>query len=331
MLTPRENLLETIHGGHPDRYVNQFEAFALQWVTPQDFRHPDPECGKGPTQNAWGVWFEWPEGTPGPFPLQDEAHVLIKDLENWKEYVHIPETQFSEEEWAGLVEEAEKVDRSQQFVTAVVWPGLFENCHHMMDMEECMINLYDEPEIMHEIIDTLVEYELRTAQQIIDHIHPDALYRHDDWGSQKSTFMSNEMFREFYLEPTKKIYKFWKDHGVEVVVHHSDSYGETLIPEMIEMGIDVWQGALSTNDLPKIARTYKGQLTIMGGINNGIIDKQDWTKEKVKAEVNRVLDWVDSPYIIPNCTFGGNISTYEGVYESVTEAIEDYNQTKYKK
>ena len=29
MLTKRHNLLETIHGGHPDRFVNQFEAFAF--------------------------------------------------------------------------------------------------------------------------------------------------------------------------------------------------------------------------------------------------------------------------------------------------------------
>ena len=25
MLTPRQNFLETIHGGHPDRFVNQFD------------------------------------------------------------------------------------------------------------------------------------------------------------------------------------------------------------------------------------------------------------------------------------------------------------------
>lgn len=329
MLTPRENLLETIHGGHPDRYVNQFEAFALQWYNPQDIRHPDPEYAKGPTQNAWGVWFEWPKGTPGPFPVQDQEHILIKDVEHWQDYVKIPETVFPESEWAPIVEEAAKVDRSQQFVTAVSWPGLFENCHHMMGMEECMVNFYEEPEIMHDLIDTIAEYELRMAQQIVDHIHPDAIYRHDDWGSQKSTFLSRDMFREFLLEPTKRIYKFWKDHGVEVVIHHSDSYGETLVPEMIEMGIDVWQGALSTNDLHRIARDYKGQLTVMGGINNGIVDVADWTPEKVKAEVNRVLDWVDSPYLIPNCTLGGDISSFDGVYQCVTDDICDYNKTKY--
>ena len=29
MLTKKQNLLETIRGGHPDRYVNQYEAIAM--------------------------------------------------------------------------------------------------------------------------------------------------------------------------------------------------------------------------------------------------------------------------------------------------------------
>jgi hypothetical protein len=31
MLTKRENLLETIRGGNPDRFVNGYEPFELIW------------------------------------------------------------------------------------------------------------------------------------------------------------------------------------------------------------------------------------------------------------------------------------------------------------
>ena len=51
MQTPRENFLETVRGGKPDRYSNQFEALALQWCSPQDVRHPDAEYGKGPAKH----------------------------------------------------------------------------------------------------------------------------------------------------------------------------------------------------------------------------------------------------------------------------------------
>lgn len=322
MLTPRENLIETIHGGHPDRYVNQFEPFALQWGTPQDLRYPEPaEPGPAMMKTCFGVTMYWPEGTPGPFPVHDDAHLVLKDITHWQDYVKIPDANFTDAEWEPLLQEAEKVDRSQYFVTDMLWPGLFETCHHLMGMEDCMINLYEEPECMHDLIAALTEYQLRLAEQLCSHMHPDAIYRHDDWGSQNSTFMSRDMFQEFYKEPTKQIYDYYKSHGVELIIHHSDSFCETFVPDMVDMGIDIWQGAMSTNNIPKIIEEYGGKLTIMGGIDNGIIDRQDWTKESVDAEVERICKWAGKRYFIPNTTYGGPISTYQGVYEEVTAKI----------
>lgn len=329
MLTPKENFLETIHGGHPDRFSNQFDPLALQWCTPQDVRHPDAEYGQGEAVNCWGVTFLWPEGTPGPFPVQDKEHLLCPDVEHWRDYIKMPETTFPESEWEWIVEEADKVDRTQQLVTATIWPGLFENCHHFMGMETACMNFLFEPEKMHDVIKYVQEYEFKIAETFIDHIHPDALYRHDDWGSQKSTFMSTDMFEEFFLEPTKEVYEYWHDHGVDVLIHHSDSYCETFVPYMVEMGVDVWQGALTTNDLHKLAHDYAGKFTVMGGIDNGIVDRPDWSQDKIDAEVARVLDWVDSPYFIPDSTYGGPMSAYEGVYDAVTKAIDKYNAEKY--
>ena len=326
MLTTKQNLLETIHGGKPDRYVNQFEAFALLDMEPMYIRHPDPEPGKGPVQNAWGVWMEWPEYTPGPFPIQDPEHLLIKDVEHWQDYLKMPDIHYTEKEWEPLMKAAAAVNREEQYATVQIWPGIFETCHFLMGLENSMIALYEEPEAMHDIIDRIVENEIARARDIIDRIHPDALYRHDDWGSQKSTFISPALFREFFLEPTKKVYKFWRDNGVELIIHHNDAYGETLIPEMIEMGVDIWQGAVSTNNLPKIAADYKGKLTVMGGINNGIVDRPDWTPELVEQETFRILDWVDSPYFIPNATQGCAFSTYPGVYDAVSAAITKYSE-----
>jgi hypothetical protein len=65
MLTKRQNLLETIRGGKPDRFVNQYEAFAIMYDTPVTRQSPMPGYGKGPVKDAWGVTRHWPIGTPG--------------------------------------------------------------------------------------------------------------------------------------------------------------------------------------------------------------------------------------------------------------------------
>ena len=75
MLTKRENLLETIRGGNPDRFVNQYEAFictdaiyGMIMGDPINAQGKRPMPGGEPQVDAWGVTFAWPEGVPGAFP-----------------------------------------------------------------------------------------------------------------------------------------------------------------------------------------------------------------------------------------------------------------------
>jgi len=71
-----------------------------------------------------------------------------------------------------------------------------------------------------------------------------------------NSFVSPDMFEEFFLPAYKKIYGFYKANGVELIVHHSDSYAANLVPHMIEMGIDIWQGVMTTNNIPDLIKQY---------------------------------------------------------------------------
>ena len=48
MLTKRQNLLETIRGGNPDRFVKQYEAFAMQIPNGFSIHNPAPKPGQPP-------------------------------------------------------------------------------------------------------------------------------------------------------------------------------------------------------------------------------------------------------------------------------------------
>ena len=322
MLTKRQNLLETIHGGSPDRYVNQYEAFAMLIANPYAVNNGMPEYGKGPVVNAWGVTNVWPEGTPGGFPLHDEAHIVCKDITQWKKYVHAPRLDYSAEEWEPFIKMAEEVDRKEYFATQFVAPGIFEQCHHLQEIQNCLINFFEEPEYTKELIDYLTEWELEYAEKICRYIKPDALFHHDDWGSQDSTFISPDMFREFLVPAYKKIYGYYKSHGVELIVHHSDSYAATLVPDMIDMGIDIWQGVMTTNNIPSLIEKYGGKITFMGGIDSASVDRPGWTKELVAQEVRKACEACGTKFFIPNTSQGLAISTFPGVYEAVSEEID---------
>lgn len=321
MLTRRQNMLETIRGGRPDRFVNQFEALAFTGGNPYESLNRRIQIG-GEFVNPWGVTIRYQENTPGPFPVHDEEHKVLKDVARWREFVRAPALDFTEEEWAPFKAYVDTLDRSEVFVTPTVAPGLFEHLHYLMGMGECLANFYLEPESMKELIEYITEWELEYAAMLCRHIRPDAIIHHNDWGSQRSTFLSPAMFEEFLLPSYKRIYSFYKANGVELIVHHSDSYAATLVPYMIEMGVDVWQGCLDTNNVPELIRQYGGRISFMGAINNGVVDVPDWSGEHIAAYVEKTCRECGTLYFIPCCTAGGPSSTYPGVYETVSREID---------
>ena len=325
MLTKKQNMIETMKGGNPDRFVNQYEAMAIVYY-PALMQSAMPEYGGEAVVDSWGVTKAWPTGTPGAFPVHTPDKIVIKDITHWRDYVKAPRATFSDAEWEPFVAAAEAIDRNEQFVTPFVAPGIFEQCHNLGEMQNTLVNLYEEPDDMKDLIKYLTEWEVELAEDICKHLKPDAMFHHDDWGSQISTFMSPDMFEEFLLPAYKDIYGTYKANGVECIIHHSDSYAATLVPMMIEMGIDVWQGVMTSNNIPELIKKYGGQITFMGGIDSAKIDFPGWTPEIIASEVKRACDECGKLYFIPGASQGLPMSTYEGVYEETAKAIDEYSK-----
>ena len=297
MLTPKQNMLEVIKGGNPDRFVNQYEAVQLLFH-PFMFANPLLQPGQENVVNAWGVTNTFPKGVPGSFPVHTPDKIVVKDIEDWKDYVHAPSLKFTQDQWDMVKAQYDAVDGEQAFKAAFVAPGLFEQTHHLCEISNALVYYITNPDEMHDLIKYLTEWELELAEGICSNLHPDALFHHDDWGGLDSTFMSPAMFDEFLLEPYKEIYGYYHSHGVELVIHHSDSYAATLVPSMIEMGIDVWQGCMETNNLPELIRKYGGKISFMGGIENRAVDFEGWTDENCEAVVRRVCEECGNKYFI---------------------------------
>ena len=329
MLTAKENMRQVILGGNPDRFVNQYEAISLLFHPFMMFASPLLQKGQPDMVNAWGVTNSFPENVPGAFPVHTPDKIVIKDIENWKDYVKFPSLDFPAEQWAICKGMYDAVDGDKAFKACFVAPGLFEQCHHLMSIEEALMAFYEYPDEMHELIDALAEWELELAKGIVENLKPDMIFHHDDWGSELSSFLSPDMFREFFLEPYKKIYGFYKANGVEFIVHHSDSYCANLIPTMIEMGIDVFQGCMTSNDVPALIEKYGGKMTFMGDIDNKAVDFEGWTQADCEKAALDAIKRCGNKYFIPCITQGGPGSLYAGTYKGIWDAIDQYNCETY--
>ncbi len=328
MLTAKQNMIECMKGGNPDRFVNQYEAMQLLFH-PFMLASPLLQPGMENVKNAWGVTNTFPKGVPGAFPVHTPDKIVVQDIEHWQDYVHAPSLDFSQELWDQCKAMYDAVDGEKSFKAVFVAPGLFEQTHHLCEMVRALEYYIEYEDEMHDLIKYLTEWELKLAEGICSKLHPDMLFHHDDWGGHDSTFMSVNMFNEFLLEPYKEIYGYYKSHGVEYIVHHSDSYAATLVPSMIEMGIDVYQGCMATNNIPELIKKYGDKISFMGGIENAFVDFEGWTDENCEAVVRRVCDECGDKHFIPCIAQGGPGSVYPGVYMSLANAIDKLNEERY--
>jgi hypothetical protein len=257
-------MVETMKGGKPDRFVKGYEALQLIY-TPYTLSDARAVKGGPQVKNKWGVTISFPSNAPGPFPVHDAEHIVIKDIEHWRDYVTPPNPVMPAAAWEETIKQAEAVDREEYFVAPFIAPGVFEQSHYLLEITNCLTAFYTNPDEMHEIYDMITEFELRYAEDICKNIKPDALFHHDDWGSQEILTSSHRpCSRKFILPCYKKIYGYYKDHGVQCIVHHSDSTPKTLCLYDRNGHRCLAGAACPRITSPKIISEYGGKLTSHG-------------------------------------------------------------------
>ena len=328
MLTPKQNMREAVRGGNPDRFVNQYEAVYIM-MHPAAVARKRPMRGQENVVDNWGVTNTFPADVPGAFPVHTPDKIVVKDIERWRDFVKAPPLKFPQEMWDQFKAQYDAVDGEQVYKAAFIAPGLFEQSHNLCEISRVLTYYLINEDEMHDMIKYLTDWEMELAEGICANLHPDAILHHDDWGGIDSTFMSPAMCDDFFLDAYKQIYGYYHDHGVELIIHHSDSYAATLVPSMIEMGIDVWQGCMSSNDLPALSKKYCGQIAFMGGFDGADFDFDGWNPEETKAKVFALLDACTPKAFIPCIAQGGPGSIYDGVYDCISDAIDEYNATHF--
>ena len=161
------------------------------------------------------------------------------------------------------------------------------------------------------------------------HLKPDVVLSHDDWGSKDNLFFPPGIWRTFFKEHYRRIYNYAKDNGI-VVIHHSDSYCQPIAPDMAEIGVDIWQGVLPSNDIVAMQEDPEVDLVLMGGIDS-IIDSEDQTDEKIRAEVRRACEtYAPGGRFIPSLTSGlKNAGIYPLTDKIIDDEIDRFNQENY--
>lgn len=129
-----------------------------------------------------------------------------------------------------------------KYINAILQCTLFERLHFILGFNETLIGLMQNPKEIEYLLDEIVDHQVRVIKHLNKNLkgRVHGIVGSDDWGTQTSTFISPELWRKIFKpryeiiseEIHKCDYDFWL---------HSDGKIEEIIPDLIELGVDVFQ------------------------------------------------------------------------------------------
>ena len=163
--------------------------------------------------------------------------------------------------------------------------SLFETCWYLRGQEQLLIDLYDNPDLAAALLDTvnntMIESTHRLAQAGVD-----VMRLGDDVGSQRAMLLSPATWREWFKPRLRKVIQAGKAAKPDLLIfYHSDGFIEPIIPDLIEIGLDILNPVQpECMDPAKLKREYGGDLAFWGTIGT-----QSTMPFGTPAEIRRVV------------------------------------------
>lgn len=265
-----ENYIRCVKGEKP--YWMPYYSYDCATVWPDTIEeHPIPEIDGF---DWWGVYWVAVEKVGGMMPKPGTR--VISDFANWKEELEFPDISKVDFETDGK-KIASTLDPERAHAYEI-GEGMFERLHSLIPFDESLLAFYEEPELLEEFFQRMIDYKIATTQKIFDHYgRVDGVVYHDDWGTQRAGFFSNDMFREQIMPATKRFVDYVKSQGKYFELH-SCGKNEQYVPMMIEMGIDMWKPQVPVNDVDFLVSNYGKQMSFafpIPGIDEPGLNEQD--------------------------------------------------------
>lgn len=174
-----------------------------------------------------------------------------------------------------------------RFTVANVGFSLFERAWTLRGMDRILMDMIDEPEFLHDLLDGIVEVVMGHIEVAIDN-DIDCVLFGDDWGSQNGLIMGPSLWREFIKPRVARLYSKVHDAGKVVAIHSCGDVKE-ILPDLVDSGLQLFNPFQpETMDVIETKRKYYGRLAFYGGISVQHLLPHG-TPEEVRREASRLV------------------------------------------
>jgi len=171
---------------------------------------------------------------------------------------------------AGMYNHVERLVREykdEYFIIGRVHCTVFELAWALRGYENILIDMYINPDLANRILDITSEYHLEVAKNMALR-GVDMIWLGDDFGSQNNLMISLETWRHFFKERYARMCSEIKNIDPNIkIAFHSDGCVYNIIPDLIDIGIDVLNPIQTECMDPEILKKKFGKnICFFGGI-----------------------------------------------------------------
>ena len=173
-----------------------------------------------------------------------------------------------DQKWKNEILQA--VRQSQDAFTVVGFGfGLFERTWALRGFEHALMDAAIRPDFYDELVERVAEHQIEILGRLLG-LPVDGIMFSDDWGYQRGVLLGPERWRRFLKPRLARMYARVREAGKYVLTHCCGSI-EAILPDVIEIGLDVYQSvqpeAVDSNPY-KLKKKYGQQITFWGGLGS---------------------------------------------------------------
>jgi uroporphyrinogen decarboxylase len=181
----------------------------------------------------------------------------------------------------------------------------YEFLRGLLGPEGLLYAFYDEPDMIHDMMETWLKLSVETAVRVYDRLPFFRIFLNEDISFKTGPLISPKMFQEFlmpyYIEFIQAIQSRRK--GTLFVEVDTDGNPDVLLPLYIKCGATAWSPCevAASCDPVDMARRYP-ELVILGGIDKRILAAG---KDDIRRELDRIIPVMkERKGYVPTCDHG---------------------------
>lgn len=158
--------------------------------------------------------------------------------------------------------------KDDYWIVGVTVTTIFETAWALRGLEQMMLDMVMNPDLANQLLDIPYLYHLTAAKKLVE-MGVDMIQIGDDVGSQKAMMISPKMWRKYFKPRMSNYISELKAINPSVkIAYHTDGNIDPIIPELIEIGLDVLNPIQPASmDPAKIKKKYGDNLCFWGTLD----------------------------------------------------------------